>query len=427
MLIQAITQTTLGNTYILQDNDDLNVAAGVVLRSTWTDPETRTGADAILAWTGTHKITVAGTIYGADEAINLVGCTTAQTVTITSTGRLFGGGDGVVEDADGVILDGVGSKLVNAGIITAYGSALSLIVADGGTTTVSNSGTLIGRVAGVWHKWGGGTLSFTNTGIVESPNFAFLGGISTDNVFNKGTFRGAVDLAGGNDMYDGRTGTVTGSIAGGDGNDRFLLGRGAETVDGGAGIDLLDYTKQAGAITIDLSNNANNLGTGVVGDIYTNIENVSGGSYADRLTGDAMDNLLRGFGGADTLSGGLGNDTLEGGASRDVMTGGLGADSFVFTTPGGIGDIITDFTTAQDRVQVLASGFGYGTTRGTLAAADFVSGLTNLAADATDRFIFRTSDATLWFDADGTGTRSTVLIADMQNGISLTAADIFLV
>jgi hypothetical protein len=176
MLIEAISQTTLGNTYILQNNDDLHVGSAVTIHATWTDPVSHTGVDTVISWTGTHRITVDGTILAADECINLVGCVTAQTVTINATGRLISGGDGVVADADGVILDGLGSILRNDGVISSYGSAASLVVPDAGTTTVINTGTMTGRVSGVWHKWGNGTLVLKNTGLIESRRHSVLGG-----------------------------------------------------------------------------------------------------------------------------------------------------------------------------------------------------------------------------------------------------------
>ena len=49
----------------------------------------------------------------------------------------------------------------------------------------------------------------------------------------------------------------------------------------------------------------------------------------------------------------------------------------------------------------------------------------NTAADAHDRLIFRTTDATLWFDRDGNGTKhQAILVADLNDGIALTAASV---
>ena len=73
-------------------------------------------------------------------------------------------------------------------------------------------------------------------------------------------------------------------------------------IDGGSGSDTLDYTGTVSDLTV-------NLGTSLVPDIgsITSIENVTGGSGNDSLTGDD---------GANILTGGLGNDTLDGGAGQ---------------------------------------------------------------------------------------------------------------
>ncbi len=425
MLIHAVTQTTMGNVYILNDDDDLRVGAGVVLQSTYTDPVSHTGADAIISWFGAHKITVLGTVYGADEAINLAGCLPAQTVIIGATGQLYGGGDGVVEDADGVILDGAGSVLRNAGLIHAYGSAVATVVLDGTTMTISNSGTMYGRVSGIWHKFGNGTMNFTNTGTVESPNASFLGAGSVDKVTNRGVMIGKVDLGGGDDAYLGRFGQVSGDILGGAGNDRFVPGLFADIIDGGDGFDTVDLSAEVTAITIDLTTPGGFTGAAALGDSYLSIEYIRTGSGADLLIGDGSANSFHAGAGSDTLSGGAGDDTLMGGASRDYLTGGAGADSFQFLTTGGNCDVIDDFASGQDVILLKALAFGYGAATGLLSADDFViSAVRNGAQDASDHFIFCSTTTMLWYDADGNGAGGQVLIADLQAGASLTAADI---
>ena len=51
----------------------------------------------------------------------------------------------------------------------------------------------------------------------------------------------------------------------------------------------------------------------------------------------------------------------------------------------------------------------------------------NVAQDANDRFVFRTSDTTLWFDADGKGGAAATLLADLKAGAVVTTADILIV
>jgi Ca2+-binding RTX toxin-like protein len=326
-----------------------------------------------------------------------------------------------------VILDGVGSVLTNAGTIIAQGSGASIFVKDAGTTTVTNSGTMSGIVAGVWNKFGSGTLNFTNTGTVESPNFAFRGGLGTDNVVNKGLLKGTVDLGEGNDLYDGRGGTVQGSILGGNGDDRFITGNGAEVIDGGYGNDTLDLSGLTYGVTVDLGAPARNKGAAVVGDTFSSIETVTGTKYRDYLTGDAMNNKLSGGASVDFLYGGGGDDTLVGGASRDRLWGGEGADLFVFETKPDAGDFINDFNAQADHILIEGSVFGYGTYAGAVAAADFVTSTVAAAQDASDRFIYRTTDNTLWFDADGTGAGKAILLADLQAGAVLTADQLLII
>lgn len=413
MLIEATTQTTEGHVYILSGNDDLNIAQGVTITSTTTD--------AVTTWIGQHTVTVSGEIFGHDECLNFIGTLDAQTVIIQATGRLTSGYTPGIEDSDGVILDGINSSLTNHGMITSHGSALSLFVHDGGTTTILNTGTLTAEKYGVWNKFGGGTLNFTNTGTIESPTIAYFGGNFVDLVTNSGTMKGAVNLGGGNDVYVGTGGHVVGLISGNAGDDRFVAGSMADQINGGDGIDVLDFSALSGAQYVDLSNSANNRGSAAFGDTYSEIENVIGGAGNDRLTGDGFNNLLQGRLGGDVLKGGAGDDVLNGGAGKDTMTGGVGADRFVFDTTAGGRDLITDFDVAVDKIQLEGSIFGYGSFAGALNPADFVIGTGNSGLDATDRIIFRTTDATLWYDKDGLGGKAPVMFADLNNGILLSS------
>ena len=61
-----------------------------------------------------------------------------------------------------------------------------------------------------------------------------------------------------------------------------------------------------------------------------------------------------------------------------------------------------------------------------LAAAQFQSRTDNLAQDGNDRFIFRTTDKSLWFDSNGDGSGGLTLVADLQSTASMTASDIWL-
>ena len=154
-------------------------------------------------------------------------------------------------------------------------------------------------------------------------------------------------------------------------------------------------------------------------------------SGADQLRGNGGKNSLLGGGGDDRLDGAAGNDFLSGGNGIDVLTGGNGNDTFIFATRSGLGDTILDFNSIgagnDDRIQITAAAFGGGLVAGALAANQFQSRADNVAQDADDRFIFRSSDKTLWFDDDGNGAHAALLVANLQASATMTALDIVLV
>jgi Ca2+-binding RTX toxin-like protein len=106
------------------------------------------------------------------------------------------------------------------------------------------------------------------------------------------------------------------------GDDAFTVGRGlgysAEprtVVDGGTGIDLLDFDdlgRATGYVVVDLGKTGfqDTRGGGTMQ--ITSVENISGTAFDDYLTGGRGANALYGGGGGDTLRGGDGNDLLLG-------------------------------------------------------------------------------------------------------------------
>src|SRR6266850_883220 len=134
-----------------------------------------------------------------------------------------------------------------------------------------------------------------------------------DDYFNG---RGGDDVMigrGGNDQFDmstGRPGNATGG--------NWTIG--TRIVDGGDGIDTIDYDGYArSAVTIDLgagtASGGGDLGIGTA--TLISIERAVGGAYDDRITGSSDANDLFGRGGNDILDGGAGADTLRGGVGND--------------------------------------------------------------------------------------------------------------
>lgn len=164
-----------------------------------------------------------------------------------------------------------------------------------------------------------------------------------------------------------------GNTANGDaGDDRFLINNlvGDKVLDGGEGVDTLQFAYRLGlglefeaGVTVDLSvSTAQTIAAGVTLTL-SSMEQVWGTDADDQITGNASNNYLDGLGGDDVIVGGAGDDTLSGregadtltgGAGKDLFFGGEGADTFVFSS-GDAGptraaaDVIDGFS-AQDRI-----------------------------------------------------------------------------
>ena len=121
----------------------------------------------------------------------------------------------------------------------------------------------------------------------------------------------------GDDTLDGGAGTDL--IFGGKGDDELIGGSGADELHGDEGYDIASYATSGAGLEIELFDGG--LVTGdAVGDIYWDIEAISGSPFADTLTGDDGVNDLRGAGGDDLLNG-LGNDdSLDGGPGTDTAS-----------------------------------------------------------------------------------------------------------
>ncbi len=213
--------------------------------------------------------------------------------------------------------DGQNATLTNRGKIIS-GEGIRFVEAGTGTGRVINHGLICG---------GGIEMSdlqkvvVRNFGMIDAPHDdAVRGNDLRDVVINEGRMIGSVDLQAGNDLYNGRGGIVFGTILGNEGNDRFILGSGIETIDGGTENDTLDF-RNGGGVKVSLDGGFVNAGWAAKGDVYAGIENIFGSlTGADSLDGDVGANDLRGFGGKDTIDGGSGDDTITGGAGVDTIS-----------------------------------------------------------------------------------------------------------
>lgn len=100
----------------------------------------------------------------------------------------------------------------------------------------------------------------------------------------------------------------------------------------GGEIDLAEAGGSRLGVAIELIDGSTGSTIGTVDNVWiafdTVIENATGGSGADRISGNAVGNVLRGGDGNDTMYGQSGNDTLNGGTGRDYLAGGGGNDSY---------------------------------------------------------------------------------------------------
>lgn len=230
---------------------------------------------------------------------------------------------------------------------------------------------------------------------------------------------------GGADLLDG--GADDDALHGDDGNDRLRGGDGNDTLEGGAGGDRL-----AG---------------GPGDDFYLLIDGSAGdrvvekaGEGDDTMLADASCKLPRGVerlwlaGGGDTdgvgnagdnaLTGNDGDNRLFGRAGSDTLEGGAGSDSFCFDTRIGEDvDRIADFASGQDRLCLSRRVFG-SASAGALVGNVLANGWE--AQGTETRFVFEPGSGTLYFDADGAGSKVAVPFAVLAGVSTLLAEDLLL-
>ncbi len=135
---------------------------------------------------------------------------------------------------------------------------------------------------------------------------------------------------------DQAVGFVNDSMTGQAGNDCFSPKGGVDTVFGGPGTDLLDYSAASVVFGAPPAGAVINLASGVSTDPWGNadftleLENAQGTELGDWLVGtEADNNVLAGLGGNDTAVGLGGNDTLDLGAGNDLGYGYAGNDTIL--------------------------------------------------------------------------------------------------
>jgi len=280
---------------------------------------------------------------------------------------------------------------------------------------------------------GGGADTITGNGAANRLN----GGAGNDTL-SAGAGNDTLNGGTGNDVLAGEAGadTLTGdegndTLTGGDGADRFIVNKGADVITdlGFGGADVLVVSAGA-SVSASLKSNwtataetrndgTSNLVTSGVSVDLTAVVSGNGwavtASSAATLTGSKFNDTLSGGSGKDKLYGGKGDDLLIGGAGADTLTGGAGADTFRIT--GGTGtsnaDRISDFLAGTDRIELDFRLFS-GLSKGMVSASQFVSGVGARAMDRDDRLAYDSQNGNLWYDVDGSGTKSAELFAILE-------------
>ncbi|NBZ89921.1 M10 family metallopeptidase C-terminal domain-containing protein [Stagnihabitans tardus] len=286
------------------------------------------GADSLSGGDGNDTVkggTGADILDGglAFDTLDLTDKTSAIVVTLNGTvqvGVAVGGvGEDLVRGFEAVLGGSAADRITGdtlGNFLSGNGGADSLVGLNGDDTLRGGDGvdTLDGGLNSDTADFGDktATVAVTLNGAVSVT--AKVGGVLED------VLRGIENLTGGsgNDSLTGDS--LVNVLIGGAGNDLLRGGLSKDTLSGGTGIDTADYTDKTTSVVVTLDGGlfAGVSVGGVSEDLIREIENVTGGTGNDSLTGDGL---------ANCLLGGDGNDRIIGGAGKDSLDGGLGLDT----------------------------------------------------------------------------------------------------
>lgn len=240
---------------------------------------------------------------------------------------------GVIEGQVSGIVSEYSNQIRNSGEITGQQYGINSVGHD--MDIVNNAGAYVsGATFGI-------TLSdadnakIVNNGTISGGDYAVLLDGAGDNwLVNIGTIEGNVLFDVGNDLIDTRKGTITGTIEGGDGNDRYKVGSlDAEIVEhAGNGHDIIYST-----VGFELPDNVEQLV--LIGNVGCDAKGNDGYNF---ITGNKAQN---------TISGGMGDDEIRGAGGNDFVAGEEGEDTFIFVK-GDDRDTIFDFQDGADTIRI---------------------------------------------------------------------------
>jgi Ca2+-binding RTX toxin-like protein len=208
--------------------------------------------------------------------------------------------------------------------------------------------TYFGLPSGVTLNLATGTSSGAASGSDNITGVEDVTGSNADDTVDGDSNVNEIAGGSGNDTLRGGDGDDI--ITAGDGNDNLVGGLGNDVLLGGtaqaspSGVDTVDYSGAASAVTVNLTGPAPGAfpvlagftGTpdqyaqgGAGSDALAGINNVTGSPNADVITGSAADNRLLGASGNDMILGMAGVDAIDGGLGDDILAGGLGNDELI--------------------------------------------------------------------------------------------------
>jgi serralysin len=192
--------------------------------------------------------------------------------------------------------------------------AVSGVLADGSRTLTSNWETTdVNPITAFVATLAGATLGSDVPLYVNIHTVAFPGGEIRGQLITIATDNGeTVTGTAGNDILPGLGGDDT--ISGLAGNDTIDGGTGADTMAGGLGNDTYVVDNAGDVVTENAGEGTDTVNTSITYVLTANVENLTmlgsadlqgyGNVLANTLTGNGGNNLLNGFGGADTMIGG---------------------------------------------------------------------------------------------------------------------------
>jgi Ca2+-binding RTX toxin-like protein len=242
------------------------------------------GTDTVVGAAGSNRVN-----YGSSP--------TAVIVNLSATPFVVGS-DTVL---GGTARDGFGFTDTLSNINQVEGSNSSDTLVGGGTNhrLIGGAGNdlLVGGASGVEASYQTSTVAVVANLTIGTVNDGF-GGLDT--LVNIDDLRGS-------DFND----TLTGNAAG----NRLVGEAGADTIDGGGGIDYASYESTPlanGGITAFIENGSGAVDDGMGSiDTLTNIEGLIGTHSGDTLTGGLGDQWFIGRGGSDVINGGADTDTVS--------------------------------------------------------------------------------------------------------------------